>query len=260
MKPFLLLSIRAEQEAADNEYASFLRFTGLRGGRAAAGQPARRGAARRSTSTTGPASCSAVGPGTPATRPETKSAAAACAPRPAIAAAARRGGRARRPVPRRLLRHRHARACTRAAVVDRSYPEPVGPLSVTLTPEGEADPLFAGVPTDFAAYGGHKEAMGPAPRRRRAAGDVGGLPGAGVPGRPQRLRDPVPPRARPRWASAPGSRSTRTPATSDPSEAETLKARSRAVEVEPPDDGAGQLRGAHAALSRRRLTVAAGFW
>ena len=37
--------------------------------------------------------------------------------------------------------------------------EPVGPLAVQLTPEGEADPLFAGVPTAFAAYGGHKEGL-----------------------------------------------------------------------------------------------------
>jgi GMP synthase (glutamine-hydrolysing) len=44
-------------------------------------------------------------------------------------------------------------------VVDRSWPEPVGPLSVTLTQDGEADPVFAGVPTEFTAYGGHKESM-----------------------------------------------------------------------------------------------------
>ncbi|WP_139983363.1 glutamine amidotransferase [Nocardioides litoris] len=43
--------------------------------------------------------------------------------------------------------------------VDRSHPEPVGPLSVTLTDAGAADPLLAGVPRDFAAYGGHKEAL-----------------------------------------------------------------------------------------------------
>ena len=47
--------------------------------------------------------------------------------------------------------------------VDRSYPEPVGPLSVSLTDDGEADPLFAGVPRDFAAYGGHKEALSALP-------------------------------------------------------------------------------------------------
>ena len=44
-------------------------------------------------------------------------------------------------------------------LVDKSHPEPVGPLAVRLTPEGEADPVFEGVPTAFAAYGGHKEAL-----------------------------------------------------------------------------------------------------
>jgi GMP synthase (glutamine-hydrolysing) len=44
-------------------------------------------------------------------------------------------------------------------LVDRSHPEPVGPLSVTVTDNGLADPLFAGVPRDFAAYGGHKEGL-----------------------------------------------------------------------------------------------------
>lgn len=44
-------------------------------------------------------------------------------------------------------------------LVDKTYPEPVGPLAVTLTADGLADPLFAGMPTDFAAYGGHKEAL-----------------------------------------------------------------------------------------------------
>ena len=44
-------------------------------------------------------------------------------------------------------------------LVDRAHPEPVGPLSISLTDAGMADPLFAGVPREFAAYGGHKEAM-----------------------------------------------------------------------------------------------------
>lgn len=43
--------------------------------------------------------------------------------------------------------------------VDRSHPEPVGPLSVELTEAGLADPLLDGVPRLFAAYGGHKEAL-----------------------------------------------------------------------------------------------------
>ena len=48
-------------------------------------------------------------------------------------------------------------------LVDRTHPEPVGPLSVSLTDAGMADPLFAGVPRDFAAYGGHKEALADLP-------------------------------------------------------------------------------------------------
>jgi GMP synthase (glutamine-hydrolysing) len=44
------------------------------------------------------------------------------------------------------------------AVVDRSHPEPVGPVTVALSPEGRADPLFAGLPDTFDAFGGHKEA------------------------------------------------------------------------------------------------------
>jgi GMP synthase (glutamine-hydrolysing) len=45
------------------------------------------------------------------------------------------------------------------AVVDRAFPEPVGPVSVELTDAGLADPLFAGLPRAFRAYGGHKEAI-----------------------------------------------------------------------------------------------------
>ncbi len=48
-------------------------------------------------------------------------------------------------------------------VVDRSHPEPVGPLAITVTDEGARDPLFAGVPTSFAAYGGHKEGLATLP-------------------------------------------------------------------------------------------------
>lgn len=48
-------------------------------------------------------------------------------------------------------------------IVDRQWPEPVGPLSISLTPEGESDAVFTGVPTTFAAYGGHKEALSELP-------------------------------------------------------------------------------------------------
>lgn len=43
--------------------------------------------------------------------------------------------------------------------VDRAHPEAVGPVSVSLTAAGEADPLLAGLPAEFLAYGGHKESV-----------------------------------------------------------------------------------------------------
>jgi GMP synthase (glutamine-hydrolysing) len=44
-------------------------------------------------------------------------------------------------------------------IIDRTYGEGVGPLSIELTDEGLADPLLAGLPRRFTAYGGHKEAV-----------------------------------------------------------------------------------------------------
>jgi GMP synthase (glutamine-hydrolysing) len=42
--------------------------------------------------------------------------------------------------------------------IDRTYSEAVGPVTVTLTEEGRADPLLAGMPAEFSAFVGHKEA------------------------------------------------------------------------------------------------------
>ncbi|WP_402468491.1 glutamine amidotransferase [Isoptericola aurantiacus] len=44
-------------------------------------------------------------------------------------------------------------------VVDRHYGEAVGVVTIELTQEGAVDPLLAGVPPAFAAFVGHKEAM-----------------------------------------------------------------------------------------------------
>ena len=44
------------------------------------------------------------------------------------------------------------------AVIDRTYPEPVGGMAITVTGAGRNDPLFADLPDVFDAYGGHKEA------------------------------------------------------------------------------------------------------
>ncbi|NMR20389.1 glutamine amidotransferase [Cellulomonas fimi] len=44
------------------------------------------------------------------------------------------------------------------AVIDSTYGEPIGAVPVTLTPEGRDDPLLAGFPDSFDAFVGHKEA------------------------------------------------------------------------------------------------------
>lgn len=43
-------------------------------------------------------------------------------------------------------------------VVDRTYGEPIGSVPVTLTDAGRADPVLAGMPETFEAFVGHKEA------------------------------------------------------------------------------------------------------
>ncbi len=43
-------------------------------------------------------------------------------------------------------------------VVDRTYGEPIGAVEVALTPDGLADPVLAGLPERFDAFVGHKEA------------------------------------------------------------------------------------------------------
>ena len=49
------------------------------------------------------------------------------------------------------------------ATVDRRYPEPVAAVTVTLTEAGRQDPLFAELPDVFDAFGGHKEAASSLP-------------------------------------------------------------------------------------------------
>ena len=48
-------------------------------------------------------------------------------------------------------------------VIDRTFGEPPGAVEVTLTDEGRDDPLFAGMPTTFTAFVGHKEAVSTPP-------------------------------------------------------------------------------------------------
>lgn len=44
-------------------------------------------------------------------------------------------------------------------VVDGTYAEPAGAVTVTVSDEGAVDPIFAGMPKSFDAFVGHKEAL-----------------------------------------------------------------------------------------------------
>jgi GMP synthase (glutamine-hydrolysing) len=155
VRPFLLLSTRAEDTAADDEYAAFLRLTGLPVGRL-----------RRLRMEAGPLPRLDLddyagvflggGPFESSDPPATKSA-----------------------VQRRIEQELDALleeiverdfpflgACygvgtlgvQQGGVVDRTYAEPVGCVRISLTPAGCADPLAAGMPEHFNAFVGHKEA------------------------------------------------------------------------------------------------------
>ncbi len=156
MKPFLLLSTRAEDLAADEEYAAFLACTKL---------PEER--LHRFRLEAAPlfdvalddyaGICIGGGPFNSSDPEESKS-----------------------PVQRRverelagLLDQVVARdfpffgACYgvgtlgvhQGGVVDRQYSEPISAVSISLTADGLADPLLDGVPERFDAFVGHKEAL-----------------------------------------------------------------------------------------------------
>jgi GMP synthase (glutamine-hydrolysing) len=155
VRPFLLLSSRAEDVAADDEYAAFLKLTGL---------PADQ--LRRIRMEAAPLPPLRLddyagiflggGPFNSSDPPETKS-----------------------PVQvrveaelRALLDEVVARdfpflgACYgvgtlgvhQGGVIDRRYAEPVAAVRISLTGHGRADPVLAGMPAEFDAFVGHKEA------------------------------------------------------------------------------------------------------
>jgi GMP synthase (glutamine-hydrolysing) len=155
VKPFLLLSSRPEDLAADEEHAAFLRCTGL-------AEPE----LRRIRMEAGPLprlrldDWSGIfiggGPFNSSDPAEGKSAVQRRVERELAA----------------LLDEVVARdfpffgACYgvgtlgvhQGGVVDRVFGEPIGAVRITLTDAGLADPLLAGVPAEFDAFVGHKEA------------------------------------------------------------------------------------------------------
>ncbi len=156
MKPFLLLATRAEDLAADGEYAAFRRYGGL--------DPEQLHRVRLERDALPPVDLddySGVvvggGPFNSSDPAEKKD-----------------------PVQRRveaelatLLDEIVARdfpflgACYgvgtlgahQGAVIDGTFAEPVGPVTVELTPDAASDPLLAGLPQAFPAFVGHKEAV-----------------------------------------------------------------------------------------------------
>jgi GMP synthase (glutamine-hydrolysing) len=156
MKPFLLLSIRSEKPAADDEYAAFCRFLDVDG----AGLHRRQlGVEPLGALSLDDWSGIILGGGsfTYSDPEDTKSPTQRRAERDLV-------GLLDRVV---AADFPFLGACYgigtlgshQGGLVDRRYPEPVGPLSITVTDDGLADPLFAGVPREFAAYGGHKEGL-----------------------------------------------------------------------------------------------------
>ena len=155
MRPFLLLSSRGEDVAAEGEYAAFLRFTGL---------PRER--LRRIRMEAAPLpelhldEYAGVfvggGPFNSSDPPETKSAIQHRVERDLAA----------------LLDEIVARdfpffgACYgvgtlgvhQGGVIDRTYSEPVSAVRIRLTDAGRVDPLLAGMAPEFDAFVGHKEA------------------------------------------------------------------------------------------------------
>jgi GMP synthase (glutamine-hydrolysing) len=156
VKPFLLLSSRAEDIAADDEYEAFLRCTGLAPDEL-----------RRIRMEAGPLPpidlddwsgiFTGGGPFNSSDPPELKSAVQHRVERELSA----------------LLDDVVARdfpffgACYgvgtigvhQGGLVDRTYAEPISCVAVTLTDAGRLDPLLTGMPDTFDAFVGHKEAM-----------------------------------------------------------------------------------------------------
>jgi GMP synthase (glutamine-hydrolysing) len=155
VRPFLLLSTRAEDEAADGEYAAFLRFTGLSSDRLhrfrmeSAPLPELRLDDWSGIFLGG-------GPFNSSDPAETK---------PEVQR--RVEGELNALLDEIVVRDfPFFGACYgigtlgvhQGGVVDRTYGEPVSAVRVILTPAGLADPVLAGVPRRFDAFVGHKEA------------------------------------------------------------------------------------------------------
>lgn len=156
MKPFLFLGTRAEDEAADNEYAAMLRYSGLQ-----EAQLQRHRLERDPLGEVRLDDYSGVvlggGPFNVSDPDDHKS-----------------PTQHRVEAELRALAHRvidadfaFLGACygigtlgvLRGGVVDRAYGEPVSCVTITLTDDGTKDPIFGALSESFDAFLGHKEAV-----------------------------------------------------------------------------------------------------
>ncbi|GAA1477267.1 glutamine amidotransferase [Nocardioides aestuarii] len=156
MKPFLFLGTRAEDDAADDEYAAVLRGTGL--------DEARLARVRLERDELGPVDLDAwsgfILGGGPfnVSDPIVQKSVEQLRAEADLARLAGQVVAADAPF---------LGACygigvlgsTGGGVVDRTYGEPIGAVEVTLTDEGRADPLLAALPDAFDVFLGHKEAV-----------------------------------------------------------------------------------------------------
>jgi GMP synthase (glutamine-hydrolysing) len=154
-RPFLLLATRAEDAAADDEYAAFLRCTRLAESRL-----------HRVRLEAGPLPdldldgyAGVLVGGSPFTSSDPVAQKSAVQLR--VEADLRRLLDAVVPADKPFLGACYGIGTLgvhQGGVVDRTYGEPVSCVPVTLTPAGRADPLLAGLPAVFDALVGHKEA------------------------------------------------------------------------------------------------------
>ena len=141
VKPFLLLGTRDEDAAADNEYDAFLAFTGLEESKLHRVRMERR-----------PLGAIDLDDWSGQQRVERELAAlldvVVARDFPFLGACYGIG----------------VIGTHQGGTVDREHAEPIGRVTVTLTPEGRADPLLVDLPERFEAFVGHKEAVGELPR------------------------------------------------------------------------------------------------
>jgi GMP synthase (glutamine-hydrolysing) len=160
VKPFLMLGIRAEDVAADDEYAAMLRCAGLDEGqlRRIRMEQAELGAVDLDQWSGiilggGPYQASDLEDVKSATQRRVEAELAALLDEvverdfPFLGACYGIGT---------LGRHQ-------GAVVDRTYSEPIGGIWITVTEAGQEDPLFECASSSFGAYVGHKEAISKLP-------------------------------------------------------------------------------------------------